>query len=240
MLLNYVEQDYNYILKKKNYPNHTHKRTLFRLQKQALWSFKMPEIELPEQFLCSTVCMYALWYRFYLYSDIPLLHWTPGPEPSGRNWVYKSLLYFFLILFVLCAFSAWQSYCQLLLIQQNPISPSPRLKALSKDSHARPEQSSSEVGTRSMQTELFFVAQYHVKTASVPSAGSEDIWCPSAEDMVRMKRGWWRASLPPESHRSFSCLTLPMARLVQNKTAGLCSKLSCARNPIHQFLSPLP
>lgn len=34
MLLNYVEQDYNYILKKT--PNHTLKRTLFRLQKQAL------------------------------------------------------------------------------------------------------------------------------------------------------------------------------------------------------------
>lgn len=47
MLLNYVEQDYNYILKKKT-PNSALKRTLFRLQKQAVKSYKMPEIELPE------------------------------------------------------------------------------------------------------------------------------------------------------------------------------------------------
>lgn len=49
MLLNYVEQDYNYILKKKKtLLNSILKRTLFRLQKQALQSYKMPEIELPE------------------------------------------------------------------------------------------------------------------------------------------------------------------------------------------------
>lgn len=121
----------------------------------------------------------------------------------------------------MCAPSAWQSCCQLLLVQQNPMSPSPRLKALSIDSHASPKQPSSEVGTRGMQTELFFCG-----TASC-------IDSPCTQGRVRrrhlmsfsrghgedeVKRGWWRASLSPESYRSFSCSTLPLARLVQYQT----------------------
>lgn len=164
----------------------------------------------------------------------------PVLDPSGRNWVNKSLLYFFLTLVVLCALNARQSCCQLLLVQQNlclllqglRLSPKTAMPALSS--------LAQRWAPEACRLNYFPVAQYHVKTVSVSSGGSEDIWCPSAEDMVRMKRDWWRASLPPESHRSFSCSTLPKARLVQNRTARLCSKQSCARNPIYQLLSPLP
>lgn len=61
MLLNYVEQDYNYMLKKKRKnPNSTLKRILFTLQKKTLKSYKMPEVELPEQPPHNTTCIYGL------------------------------------------------------------------------------------------------------------------------------------------------------------------------------------